>query len=191
MAGVAGPLCVRDRWGGLRFILGLLAGESVASFIVAVIVLALGWLLRLQFGTFGAWEVVAVIVTVLGVADVIGRTPQFRRQVPQHFIHRFSAGRLGIIWGFDLGLLVTTRKSTSLTWIVLLVAAQRPAPLVFATVATSVLVSVAIVWLHARRWRSDNLIRRPVRYRRWFQNITRLVGVASVVAGIMLLPRAL
>ena len=75
MAGVAGPLCVRDRWGGLRFILGLLAGESVASFIVAVIVLALGWLLRLQFGTFGAWEVVAVIVTVLGVADVIGRTP--------------------------------------------------------------------------------------------------------------------
>lgn len=102
MAGVAGPLCVRDRWGGLRFILGLLAGESVASFIVAVIVLALGWLLRLQFGTFGAWEVVAVIVTVLGVADVIGRTPQFRRQVPQHFIHRFSAGRLGIIWGFDL-----------------------------------------------------------------------------------------
>lgn len=186
MAGVAGPMYVRDRHGGLRFIAGLLIGESASSLVVAAVVFTLGQFVRHQVAAFSAVGLAAVI-TVLGVSDLLGRTPQLSRQVPQRLIHRLPAGRLGLVWGLDLGLLVTTRKTTSLTWIVLLIALVRPAPSMFVVPATMALVSVAITWVRARRWRSDDLIRNPVRYRLWFRTLTRLIGLASAVVGMMIL----
>lgn len=116
MTGVAGPLLMESRQRGLRFLLGLLVGGMLTAGLVGLLV----DILSLEVGRLVDVDVRLVLllclVVFLGLADIIGKTPHIWRQVPQRFIRIFSPGKLGLIWGSDLGLLVTTQKSTSLLW---------------------------------------------------------------------------
>lgn len=116
MAGVAGPMLGRSRLNFTRFILGLALGNVVAAFLVALLLVAIGQ--GLAHLVPAAWRLVlaCVIVAGFGIADLANRTPHVWRQVPRHFIKQLQPGILGIVWGADLGLLVTTQKTTSLLW---------------------------------------------------------------------------
>ncbi|MEN3359651.1 MAG: hypothetical protein V7637_3633 [Mycobacteriales bacterium] len=83
---------------------------------------------------------VAAVCAVLAAADLANRTPHVWRQVPQRFVHQLSPGTLGLVWGFDLGLLVTTQKVVSLLWAGI-VAAVLLAP----SVAPGLMVLVALL----------------------------------------------
>src|SRR3954447_5638686 len=116
MAGVAGPMLHRARARGTRFLAGLALGGAAGGLVLSVPVYLLGVLA----GFLPLGVRVGLLVTacaIFGVADLVGRTPHVWRQVPQAFVRSLPPGRLGLIWGFDLGLLVTTQKTTSLIWV--------------------------------------------------------------------------
>src|SRR5258706_7845760 len=116
MAGVAGPMLRRSTAQGTRFLLGLLVGELLASSLLAVAAYLVGTVVGFVAPLPLREVLTAVIVLGLGVADLMNRPPHIWRQVPQGFVRTMPPGRLGLVWGFDLGLLFTTQKSTSLTW---------------------------------------------------------------------------
>jgi hypothetical protein len=117
MAGVAGPLLRSNIRKGIQFLSGLLVGEAVAGTLLAIPAYLLSSLLRPLLPAVGRLWAVAAISIVLAAADFVNRTPQMRRQVPQDLIHKLPYGMLGVAWGIDLGLLVTTRKTASLIWV--------------------------------------------------------------------------
>src|SRR5262245_21640822 len=116
MAGVAGPMLRRSKAQGVRFLAGLLAGGLAASAVLAVALYALGTLAALVLPHTVRVVAAVLAVVAFGVADLMDRTPHIWRQVPQELIRKLPPGRLGLVWGFDLALLFTTQKSTSLTW---------------------------------------------------------------------------
>jgi hypothetical protein len=117
MAGVAGPLMRSNVRMGIRFLSGLLAGEAIAGTLLAIPAYLLSSTLRPLLPAAGRLWAVAAISIVLAAADLANRTPQISRQVPQTLIHKLPYGLLGVAWGIDLGLLVTTRKTASLIWV--------------------------------------------------------------------------
>lgn len=116
MAGVAGPMAARDRYAAARFLSGLTAGELLGSVVVAVVIMAIGSSLAVAVPLAARIAVAGLVVIALGLADLGNRTPEMWRQVPQRLIHVLPPGRLGLAWGFDLGLLFTTKKTTSMSW---------------------------------------------------------------------------
>lgn len=185
MAGVAGPMLRRSKWQGTRFLLGLLAGGVLSSALLATAVFGVGisaqWLLPRQV----RWVLFAVILLVLGVADLANRTPHVWRQVPQAYVRSLPPGRLGTVWGFDLSLLFTTQKSTSLTWAALagaaLLAPSASWVMLIGMTAVGVLtIAVRSVSFAVRRpsWRGD-------RGKPWFAQMRRASGVALFVAAVI------
>ncbi|MEO3930031.1 hypothetical protein ABGB07_40215 [Micromonosporaceae bacterium B7E4] len=145
MAGVAGPMLRRSRADGIRFLAGLIAGAAAGAVVVAVPVYLLGRLLEPLPGPV-ALGVLAGVCVLLGLADLAQRTPHVWRQVPQALWHRLPPGALGVAWGFDLGLLFTTQKTTSLIWVaVAAVALLRPALAATALPAIAVGSMVVVV----------------------------------------------
>jgi hypothetical protein len=139
MAGVAGPMFRNARRSGWRFLAGLLAGGMMAGMLLALPVYLFGTIsgaLPFTARLFGF----VVLCVGFGLADLLLRTPHVWRQVPQSLVRSLRPGTLGVVWGFDLGLLFTTQKTTSLIWVALsgLVLLQPGA-------ALAVLVSVSIV----------------------------------------------
>jgi len=139
MAGVAGPMFRNARRSGWRFLAGLLAGGVMAGMLLALPVYLLGTIsgalpLTVRLSAF------VLLCVGFALADLLLRTPHVWRQVPQSLVRALRPGALGVVWGFDLGLLFTTQKTTSLIWVALsgLVLLQPGAALV-------VLVSVSIV----------------------------------------------
>src|SRR5579875_1935508 len=116
MAGVAGPMLRRDRAQGSRFLLGLLAGGMAASAGLAVLVYAAGTPISSLVPPRYRALLAALLIAGFGLADLTGRTPHVWRQVPQRLVRVLPPGRLGLVWGFDLSLLFTTQKTTSLAW---------------------------------------------------------------------------
>lgn len=57
-----------------------------------------------------------MILISLAALDIANRTPHVWRQVPQRLVRELPAGLLGLVWGADLGTLVSTQKTTSLIW---------------------------------------------------------------------------
>ena len=174
MAGVAGPLYARARWKTARFLGGLALGGAVGGLILALPVYLLGTVA----GYLPLWlrlVLLAVVCVALGVADLRDRTPHVWRQVPQAFVRTLPPGLLGLVWGFDLGLLVTTQKTTSLIWVagaaVLLVRPDLSA-LVLVSIATVAIAAVTVntvtgllppernvmAWLRYVRWASGALL---------------------------------
>jgi hypothetical protein len=152
MAGVAGPMLRYDRAAAVRFLLGLLIGGLVGSLVLAVPVYLSGRLVAASLTGPARWVVFGVVVVLFGVLDLSQRTPHVQRQVPQRLFRLLPPGRLGVVWGVDLALLVTTQKTTSLLWVTLaglmLVApAVAPVILIMAWVAAW----LAIVFLAIRR----------------------------------------
>ncbi|MES9542603.1 hypothetical protein [Actinomadura sp. NPDC000600] len=145
MAGVAGPMLRRSRRRGAKFLAGLAVGGALAGLMLAVPAYVLGVLLRSVLPEpVRVWLVVAAAVA-FAVADMLNRTPHVWRQVPQELVHRLPPGTLGVTWGFDLGLLFTTQKTTSLIWAAMgAVVLLRPDVGAALLVALSLIVSVAV-----------------------------------------------
>lgn len=116
MTGVAGPMYRRSHAAGRIFVLGLLAGGLVGVMFLALIAYLLNSGLRALVPEYARWWIFAGGLVVLGVSDMINRTLHVWRQVPQGFVRRLPPGRLGVVWGADLGLLFTTQKTSSLLW---------------------------------------------------------------------------
>lgn len=184
MAGVSGPM-MRDRRGGTAFLAGLFAGELAGAAVVGLAAYLIGSVLAAGLGP----EVRVVIVGAAGLglaaADLAGKTPQVRRQVPQRMARSgLPPMVLGGTWGFDLGLLFTTKKAASLGWFALVAATvlePRYAPLATVVMASSGVVAI-LVW--------SVMVGRPRRGRGWMAwHRTRpmwLTAIRSLSAAAML-----
>src|ERR1700686_2031587 len=140
MAGVASPMLRRTPSGGRRFLLGLLVGGIAAGILLSVPAYLIGIAVVSIVPIKERLAILAAILAILAIADLIRRTPHVLRQVPEGFIWNLPPGFLGIVWGYDLGLLVTTRKTTSLVWV-----AVAGVVLLLPAMAAVVLVSIAVV----------------------------------------------
>jgi len=178
MAGVAGPMLAgaRRARAGARFLAGLTVGSAAGGLVLALAVYLLG---RLA-GTLPApvrWAVLAAACVALAGADLAGRTPHPWRQVPQSLVRTLPPGTLGLTWGFDLGLLVTTQKTTSLVWVGLVaVALLHPGYAVAVVVGMATVAALAVVVA------SVVLRGRPAADPRWRRTWTRHARFGSAVA---------
>jgi hypothetical protein len=132
----------------VAFLTGLAAGEVLAALVVSLVVATAGNALQATMSHQIRVVLFAVLATALGVADIAGKTPHVWRQVPQQLFWRLPPGPLGLVWGFDLGLLVTTQKVVSLIWVAVIgVALLEPgsAPWLLILMAVIACVSVAVL----------------------------------------------
>lgn len=116
MVGVSDPEMQQDRRKGWRFLFGLGSGYLITSLLVGVLVALVALTVQSALPQHVARYIASVVLIVLGVADWLSRTLQANRQVPQRFARDLQPGIRGIVWGLDLGLLVTTQKTSSLLW---------------------------------------------------------------------------
>ncbi len=188
MAGVASPMLRSSRPEGVRFLTGLTVGNVIGAVMLALPVYLVGMLVRV-LPRPASLVVFVAACAVLGLADLKRRTPHVWRQVPQSLWHRLSPGWLGIAWGIDLGLLVTTQKTTSLIWVALVaVIVLHPAAAVVVlpliAVAAS-LVAVAATLIPGAEDRTGARWSGPwvVKARRGSGLIILLVGMAIAVQG--------
>ncbi|MFE6930901.1 hypothetical protein ACFVDT_02575 [Streptomyces sp. NPDC057699] len=183
MAGVAGPMLKRSRPRGARFLVGLLAGEVAAAGLMSLAVYVLGEGIALILGAPWRASLTGVALVVFGVADLANRTPHIWRQVPQEHIRTMPPGMLGLAWGFDLALLFTTQKSTSLTWGVLTAALLlHPASSSLLLVGMA-LVAVATVTVRSLTWFLLPITRFGDRVQPWFPWMRRAAGLGLVLLG--------
>lgn len=182
MAGVAGPMLQRSRVRAARFLTGLAVGGVGAGLVLAVPVYLAGQLAGRLLPVPARAGLVAGLCLAFGLADLFGRTPHVWRQVPQQFIRRLPPGTLGLTWGFDLGLLVTTQKTSSLLWlsiaaVALLDPALAPAALAgFSLVATAAVVVLSVttwkaVWEGKLGWA-------------WIRRTRRVTGATMLATGL-------
>ncbi|TAN32070.1 hypothetical protein EPN29_10120 [bacterium] len=122
MTGVASPMLKAFPARGVRFVTGLLVGGVAAGLLLSLAVYLIGSSAVALLPSRNRLLIVAGIAMTLGIADVIGRTPSINRQVPQRMVRSVPAGFLGLTYGFDLGLLFTTQKTTSLIWLAIAMA---------------------------------------------------------------------
>lgn len=184
MVGVSNPIYRHGRHAGWRFLTGFGAGLALATAVLAGPLLLLAAAAGLVGETIRA-AVLAALVLGLATADLLNRTPHVWRQVPQRFARDLNAqpGRLGLIWAFDLGLLVTTQKTTSLLWIALagVVLTGAPAAVVpvLATAAGLYWLGVAVLTVTG-----DRLLAGTARlvevFGGWALAIRRAAGVAAL-----------
>lgn len=188
MVGVSGPLLADSSKEGTRFLIALTVAGVAGSAVLATVgvALSLGLQAAAPFGLRLAMLVVWAIL--LGVADLANRTPQLFRQVPQRLVRELKPGLLGTVWGFDLGLIVTTKKVTSLAWLaiggsVLLRPGLVPVCVIGVGLTTSLSIALWSVWI-----RNDTqcLVKRQ---RDWMTRTRVLSGtgmllVATLVAGV-------
>jgi hypothetical protein len=183
MAGVSGPLMRRSHADGVRFLLGLAVGGAAAGSIVSLPVYLVGSALAAAVPERLRLLMLVAVCVGFGIADLVNRTPHVWRQVPQGFVRELSPGLRGLIWGFDLGLLVTTQKAASLVWVAicamaLVAPASAPALLVGMALVSSLSVTV---W----SFRPGALMidHGGGRDRRWLRSIRALSGTVILIAG--------
>jgi len=117
MVGVSGPLLADSRSEGGRFLAALTVAGLAGSAILATVGVAVSLAVQAVLPSGVRLAVLAGWAVLLGLADLTDRTPQWFRQVPQRLVRELKPGLLGTVWGFDLGLIVTTKKVTSLAWL--------------------------------------------------------------------------
>ncbi len=184
MAGVAGPMLRRSKAEGSRFLAGLMVGELVSSMVLAAALYALGTAVALVAPTFVREVLLGVLVAAFGVADMRNRTPHVWRQVPQKYVRSMAPGRLGLVWGFDLGLLFTTQKSTSLLWVVLAAVGLLSPGSAWLVLPVMAFISVMTVVVRSVYWALPDMvdISRP-----WFAPMRRTLGVAQVGLAVVVM----
>jgi len=172
----------REPADAVRFFLGLLAGMLASGMVLALLTNTVGRLVHMSVGQDVRTVMLAVVILVFAGADLANRTPHIWRQVPQSFIWRLKPGLRGLLWGFDLGLLVTTQKVVSLMWIsiagVVLVAPDA-AGFVFITLA--VLSSMGIALLSLTKVATSETFC-GIHDRRWLKRIRLVSGAVAVAA---------
>jgi hypothetical protein len=191
MTGVAGPLIrnARTRGRGTRFLAGLVIGGAAGGAALAVPVYLLGLLL----GPVPEWArltVLAAVCTALAVADFTSRTPHVWRQVPQGLVNRLPSGSLGLVWGFDLGLLFTTQKTTSLVWVALAaLVLLQPASAAVVLIGVSVMATIVIAASSMSAGADDRTD--PGWRAKWLRQVRRGSSVAIVVVTALTVAQAL
>lgn len=183
MAGVSGPMWRQHPADAVRFFVGLFAGTMASGMVLALLSHTVGRLVHMAVGHDVRMLLLAAVILVFAVADLANRTPHVWRQVPQSLIWRLKPGTRGLVWGFDLGLLITTQKVVSLMWLAVVgVVFGQPdaAWLVFITMAVVSCLAVAVLSLTAAAT-SESFC--GIHDRRWLKRV-RLGsgGVALVVA---------
>lgn len=186
MAGVSGPMWRRDPADAVRFFAGLLAGTLAAGMVLALLTHTVGRLVNMAVGPDVRVLLLAVVALGFAVADLANRTPHVWRQVPQSLIWRLTPGIRGLVWGFDLGLLVTTQKVVSFMWLAVagvVLVEPDAAGWVFTVMAVVSCLAVAALSL-TEVATSESFC--GIHDRRWLTRI-RLGsgGVALVVAGLV------
>lgn len=186
MAGVAGPMLGRSRSQGTRFLTGLLAGGLIASAVLATVFFGIGEPLSWILPRTAARIAAGVLLLLAGIADLANRTPHIWRQVPQALLRRLSPGRLGLAWGFDLSLLFTTQKSTSLTWSALTLVTLLEPGASWAALPAMTVIGVLTITLRSVTWRWVKPNDLGDRKRPWFGPMRRAAGLAQVVLGVLI-----
>lgn len=188
MAGVAGPLLRESRPAGLRFLAGLVIGSLLTGLVLALVLVVTGSVLTalpLPVRVTAA----AVFLVALAWLDLLNRTPHVWRQVPQRLVRELPPGQLGVIWGADLGTLISTQKTTSLIWGAIAVCVLvRPGTAVALAVLVSVVATLVIgASSHlpaAGQWRST-VVRARV------PEVRRMAGVLLALSAVGVLVGAL
>jgi hypothetical protein len=169
---------------GLRFLAGLIVGGAAGGIALAIPAYLIGTALHAVVPpTLRTWVLVLVCVG-FGVADLLNRTPHVWRQVPQQLVQRFPPGALGLTWGFDLGLLFTTQKATSLIWIsVAAVTLLQPGLVGLVLVGIAVLASLAVLVGSTSERTARWLVmkRKP----RLVQHLRQVTGVSMVLLAVL------
>jgi sulfite exporter TauE/SafE len=138
----------RSRW--LADVALYTFGGVVSSVLVGAALGALGGLLPAPVTAHGGTIVLAV--AVLAVAREVGvlrfPLPQPRRQTRDLWSKTFPAPVAALLWGFDLGLTLTTRFTFAGTWVLLLMPVLTANPAVGAAVLLAHWLGRALpVWL--------------------------------------------
>lgn len=155
MAGVAGPQLRTDRRAGARFLIGLAVGGVVAGLLLALPLYVVGEAVGRVASEQVRTGIVATLAVAFGIVDLAGKTPHVWRQVPQRLWHVLAPGRLGLVWGADLGLLVTTQKTTSLLWVAIpAMTLLRPEFVPALLVAVSLIATLVVAAASFRLWLS-------------------------------------
>jgi hypothetical protein len=188
MVGVSGPLLAESRRDGTRFLLGLTLAGVAGSAMLATVGVTLSMALQHALPMQGRLLALAGWAVLCGLADLADRTPQLFRQVPQRLVREFSPGVLGTVWGFDLGLIVTTKKVTSLGWLAIGGAILiNPALVPVCVISIGLTTSLAVA-LWASRIRNDTQClvkrRRPWMTRTRMFSGSALLAVAVLAAGL-------
>jgi hypothetical protein len=177
----------RDPADAVRFFVGLLAGMLASGMVLALLTNTVGRLVHLSVGHDVRMLMLAAVILVFAGADLANRTPHIWRQVPQSLIWRLKSGTRGLVWGFDLGLLVTTQKVVSLMWLAIagvVLVAPDAAGLVFVAMAVVSCLAIAVLSLTEVAM-SESFC--GIHDRRWLKRIRLVSGaVAVVVAGVIL-----
>lgn len=183
MAGVAGPMLLDRRAAGRRFLVGLAVGGAAGGTVLAVVAYLVASLLSAGLAEQVRLWIFAVVCVVLAAADLANRTPHVWRQVPQQLVNTLPPGALGLVWGFDLGLLFTTQKVASLIWVaVAAVTLVQPALVWVVLVGVAVLASLTVIVGSTRERTATWLI---MRGRRKVTVFRRASGAAIAVLAIV------
>lgn len=183
MAGVASPM-IREAevpiWSWARLFLGLLFGLTISSGFVGLMATFASYALD-GFRSYAVF-VVAALGIALAVSDARDRTWQIIRQVPQRFVRLLPPGRLGFVWGLDLGTLFSTQRATSLGWFVLAgtIVAGENLPLI------SVLCFIWAYWIAIVVASFAGYEPRPVQGRRMTVRARRLAAVLISIVSLLL-----
>ena len=180
MAGVSGPLMRRRPADGARFLIGLALGGVLSGLLVALLLYVVGRGVHAALPETPRALALATVALGFGIADLAGRTPHVWRQVPQVLVHRLAPGFRGVVWGFDLGLLVTTQKAVSLVWVaiaaVVLLDPWMAAPVM---IGMALLSNLGVV-LWSLRFTPAMTDMGTRRERLWLRSIRALSGTALV-----------
>jgi hypothetical protein len=182
MAGVAGPMWQRSRASGVRFLAGLAVGGTAAGLVLSVPVYLAGQLAVRVLPEAVRVGLLVGLALAFGLADLTGRTPHVWRQVPQRLVRSLPPGTLGLTWGFDLGLLVTTQKTSSLVWLaVAAVTLLDPGLAPGALVGISLIATLGIAVLSLTVWAltAEGGMDWP-----WIRRIRWATGAAMLALGL-------
>lgn len=190
MAGVASPMLRRSVAEGTRFLAGLAFGGVIAGVVLAIPLYLAGAVIEDLIAEEWRLALVIAFAVLLGILDLMNRTPHIWRQVPQRLVRTLPPGTLGVVWGIDLGLLFTTQKTTSLVWlaaigVVFLTPGSAPLVLMVMTLTVTLVVTL---WSLTRR-ATENGQRKD---RVWVVRVRRVTGAAMLtLAGILLVAAVL
>lgn len=190
MVGVSGPMFAESAAQGRRFMIGLTLGSLAGGVILATAAAVVGiGLTRTGLPLDARLVMLIGVALILGLADLANRTPQWFRQVPQRLVRELSPGTLGVVYGVDLGLIVTTKKVTSLWWLAIAgLALVSPVLLVIAVPVGAVATSLA-VWSWSLRVKGDTACLFRKNQRNWITQLRLMSGTAMIVAaGLFVVP---
>lgn len=179
MVGVANPMLRWDRANGIRFLAGYALGRGVSAVALYAVLMVIIEFLGLVTSQTMRIALALILLPLLGFADLVNRVPQTCRQTPQRFSQIVTPGWRGFFYGIDIGLLVTTRKVTSLTWAALLgvlLVSPGAVPLLLATLfAIDVCVVVlGSAWGRPIEWSVRSLI--------MCQRVSRALAGVAIIA---------